>query len=65
MERFRILRRGKMWYLENAITGEQKSLFTRDNPNSPERDVPIPSRAVVKFKAGKELKSKVMALKFP
>ena len=26
------------------------------NPNKPEKDVPIPARAVVKFKAGKELK---------
>ena len=26
------------------------------NPNKPEKDVVIPSRAVVKFKAGKELK---------
>ena len=32
------------------------------NPNRPERDVPIPSRAVVKFKAGKEMKAKVMNL---
>ena len=27
------------------------------NPNKPEKDVVIPSRAVIKFKAGKELKS--------
>ena len=32
------------------------------NPNRPERDVPIPSRAVVKFKAGKEMKAKVIKL---
>ena len=32
------------------------------NPNRPERDVPIPARAVVKFKAGKEMKLKVMKL---
>jgi len=32
------------------------------NPNRPEHDVPIPPRAVVKFKAGKEMKSKVMKL---
>ena len=30
------------------------------NPNRPEHDVPIPARAVVKFKAGKEMKAKVM-----
>ena len=32
------------------------------NPNRPEHDEPIPPRAVVKFKAGKEMKSKVMKL---
>src|SRR5271155_4486938 len=32
------------------------------NPNRPEYDVPIPPRAVVKFKAGKEMKAKVMKL---
>ena len=26
------------------------------NPNNPEKDVPIPARAIVKFKPGKELK---------
>jgi nucleoid DNA-binding protein len=29
------------------------------NPNKPETDVVIPERAVIKFKAGKELKSKL------
>lgn len=29
------------------------------NPKSPDKDVKIPARAVVKFKAGKELKQKV------
>jgi nucleoid DNA-binding protein len=32
------------------------------NPHRPEHDVPIPSRAVVKFKPGKEMKAKVMKL---
>jgi nucleoid DNA-binding protein len=32
------------------------------NPNSPERDVPIPSRAVVKFKPGKEMREAVLKL---
>lgn len=32
------------------------------NPNNPDRDVPIPARAVVKFKPGKELKEKVLQL---
>ena len=30
------------------------------NPNRPEHDVPIPARTVVKFKAGKEMKARVM-----
>lgn len=32
------------------------------NPNEPERDVPIPSRAVVKFKPGKEMREAVSEL---
>jgi nucleoid DNA-binding protein len=32
------------------------------NPNAPETDVPIPQRAVVKFKAGKEMKASVLKL---
>jgi nucleoid DNA-binding protein len=32
------------------------------NPNAPETDVPIPERAVVKFKAGKEMRDYVMKL---
>ncbi|MBM3876443.1 MAG: integration host factor subunit beta [Verrucomicrobia bacterium] len=35
------------------------------NPNSPERDVPIPSRAVVKFKPGKEMRESVLKLSPP
>jgi len=30
------------------------------NPNRPETDVPIPARAMVKFKAGKEMKAVVL-----
>ncbi|MDZ4815935.1 MAG: HU family DNA-binding protein [Verrucomicrobiota bacterium] len=30
------------------------------NPNNPELDVQIPSRAVVKFKAGKEMRAQVL-----
>ena len=30
------------------------------NPNSPETDIPIPQRTVVKFKAGKEMKAEVL-----
>ena len=32
------------------------------NPNRPETDVPIPQRAVVKFKSGKEMKAEVLQL---
>ena len=32
------------------------------NPNKPEKDVVIPTRAVVKFKAGKELKANLKDL---
>jgi nucleoid DNA-binding protein len=33
------------------------------NPNAPERDVPIPQRAVVKFKPGKEMRDEVLKLR--
>ena len=32
------------------------------NPNSPEKDVPIPPRAIVKFKPGKEMRDAVLKL---
>ena len=32
------------------------------NPNAPETDVPIPQRAVVKFKPGKEMREEVLKL---
>ena len=32
------------------------------NPNAPAVDVPIPQRAVVKFKAGKEMRTEVIKL---
>ena len=32
------------------------------NPNRPETDVPIPQRAVVKFKPGKEMRESVLKL---
>jgi len=35
------------------------------NPNRPETDVPIPQRAVVKFKAGKEMRVDVLHLSPP
>ena len=33
------------------------------NPNKPDIDVPIPARATVSFKAGKEMKAAVLKLK--
>ncbi|HTH48564.1 MAG TPA: HU family DNA-binding protein [Candidatus Limnocylindria bacterium] len=35
------------------------------NPNSPAKDVPIPPRAVVKFKPGKEMRDSVIKLTPP
>ena len=32
------------------------------NPNRPENDVPIPARAIVKFKPGKEMREAVLKL---
>ena len=32
------------------------------NPNKPETDVPIPARAMVKFKAGKDMHAEVLKL---
>ena len=32
------------------------------NPNAPETDVPIPARAMVKFKAGNEMRADVLKL---
>src|SRR2546427_12911154 len=32
------------------------------NPNAPETDVPTPQRAIVKFKAGKEMRADVLKL---
>jgi nucleoid DNA-binding protein len=32
------------------------------NPNAPEKNVPIPPRAVVKFKPGKEMREAVLSL---
>jgi nucleoid DNA-binding protein len=35
------------------------------NPNAPETDVPIPARAMVKFRAGKEMRAEVLKLTPP
>ncbi|MFD0893440.1 integration host factor subunit beta [Luteolibacter ambystomatis] len=39
---------------------EMKAKIGR-NPKNPDKDVPIPARAAVKFKPGKEMKEKVAA----
>jgi len=58
------LSHGKAVELRNFGVFEVKLRKARvgRNPNRPEHDVPIPPRAVVKFKAGKEMKAKVMKL---
>ncbi len=33
------------------------------NPNKPETDVPIPARAMVKFKAGKDMRAEVLKIR--
>jgi nucleoid DNA-binding protein len=32
------------------------------NPNNPDKDVPIPARATMKFKAGKDMRAQVLKL---
>jgi nucleoid DNA-binding protein len=58
------LARGQTVELRNFGVFEIKLRKARigRNPNRPERDVPIPARAVVKFKAGKEMKAKVLTV---
>ena len=58
------LARGKKVELRNFGVFEvqvRKSRIGR-NPNKPEKDVVIPTRAVIKFKAGKELKAELKDL---
>lgn len=58
------LRQGRNVELRNFGVFEvqiRKSRIGR-NPNKPETDVVIPTRAVIKFKAGKELKSELKKL---
>ena len=47
--------------LGKAVKAARKARVGR-NPNRPEHDVPIPPRAVVKFKAGKEMRAEVLKL---
>lgn len=58
------LARGETIELRNFGVFEVKMRKARigRNPNAPERDVPIPPRAVVKFKPGKEMREAVLRL---
>jgi nucleoid DNA-binding protein len=58
------LARGEKVELRNFGVFEVKVRKARvgRNPNAPETDVPIPERAVVKFKAGKEMRADVLKL---
>jgi DNA-binding protein HU-beta/integration host factor subunit alpha len=58
------LTQGKTIELRNFGVFEVKTRKARigRNPNSPEQDVPIPPRAVVKFKPGKEMRKAVLQL---
>ena len=58
------LSQGKKVELRNFGVFEVKVRKARvgRNPNAPERDVPIPQRAVVKFKPGKEMREHVLRL---
>jgi len=58
------LAQGKKVELRNFGVFEVKVRKARvgRNPNAPETDVPIPQRAVVKFKPGKEMRETVIQL---
>ena len=58
------LAQGKKVELRNFGVFEVKVRKARvgRNPNAPETDVPIPQRAVVKFKPGKEMRETVIKL---
>ncbi|MEQ2009540.1 MAG: HU family DNA-binding protein [Limisphaerales bacterium] len=58
------LAQGKTVELRNFGVFEVKIRKARigRNPNAPATDVPIPPRAIVKFKAGKEMRESVIKL---
>ncbi len=58
------LTQGKTIELRNFGVFEVKVRKARigRNPNAPDQDVPIPPRAVVKFKPGKEMREAVLRL---
>jgi len=59
------LARGEKVELRNFGVYEVKTRKARvgRNPNTPQINVPIPARAVVRFKAGKEMRDRVAQLK--
>ena len=61
------LAEGKTVELRNFGVFEVKVRKARigRNPNQPETDVPIPQRAVVKFKPGKEMREAVLKMPPP
>jgi nucleoid DNA-binding protein len=58
------LAKGEKVELRNFGVFEVKTRKARvgRNPNSPDTDVPIPQRSVVKFKPGKEMRTEVLKL---
>ncbi|MCX6896353.1 MAG: integration host factor subunit beta [Verrucomicrobia bacterium] len=58
------LAKGQTVELRNFGVFEVKTRKARvgRNPNRPEVDVPIPTRSVVKFKSGKEMREQVIKL---
>jgi len=61
---FEALAKGEKVELRNFGVFEVKTRKARvgRNPHQPAKDVPIPERNIVKFRAGKELKEAVMKL---
>jgi DNA-binding protein HU-beta/integration host factor subunit alpha len=58
------LAQGESVVLRNFGVFEVKEMRAKigRNPKDPSKNVPIPARAVVKFKAGKEMKEKVATM---
>jgi hypothetical protein len=51
-----------LWQMDISRSGRLRKHALDSNPSRPETDVPIPDRAMVKFKAGKEMKGAVLNL---
>ena len=58
------LAQGESVVLRNFGSFEVKEMRAKigRNPKDPSKNVPIPARAVVKFKVGKEMKEKVVSM---